>query len=216
MSTQPSHRRTVLVFAKPPLMGLAKTRLARDLGAPAEAARIARFLTLRTLSQVRDPRWLTRLLVTPARNRNHPTLPFRSLHPNFDTRHVQGEGNLGDRLQRGLIGAPLGHVLLVGTDTPAVTRQHIAAAFRALRDHDVVVGPAEDGGFWLFGVSGRHSRQKLFQDVPWSSADTLSRLLARLAPSCQIATLETLRDVDTADDLARLMHDGWPMGLHSR
>lgn len=204
--------RTLLILAKPPLMGLAKTRLARDLGSPAQASRIARFLTRRTLAQVSDPRWHTRLLVAPARHLHHLELcPDR-----LRDRQVQAHGDLGDRLQAAFLGAPHGSVLVIGTDTPGMTRQHLAAAFAALRSHDVVVGPATDGGFWLFGVRPGHPRAGLFTDVPWSAPDTLERLLARLPPHARIARLDTLPDIDTAHDVQTVLQRPRIWTLHRR
>jgi glycosyltransferase A (GT-A) superfamily protein (DUF2064 family) len=96
-------------------------------------------------------------------------------------------------------GAP---TLVIGADAPQVTRADIAAAFKALKRHDAVIGPAEDGGYWLLGLNAP-APAGLFDGVRWSHAQTRGDLEARMAALglARIAHLRTLRDVDEAGDL---------------
>jgi glycosyltransferase A (GT-A) superfamily protein (DUF2064 family) len=86
--------------------------------------------------------------------------------------------------------------VLIGSDIPAVTRAHIAAALAALGRHDSVFGPAEDGGYWLVGERRLHAMPDLFRGVRWSSPHALADTLANLAPGETDAFAATLADVD--------------------
>ncbi len=189
-------QRTLLIYAKPPRIGFAKTRLARGLGR-AQAQRIARWTLARTLRALADPRWQTRLYVSPDRHaRAGAALPWPAAFP----RYPQGRGDLGARLARGLAEAPRGPVLFIGADAPAVSRPHIAAAFTALRSHDAVFGPASDGGFWLFGQVRGLRLAPPFAGVRWSGPHALADVRANLPAGARVALLETLTDIDEAAD----------------
>jgi rSAM/selenodomain-associated transferase 1 len=193
----PSAARVLVIFAKAPRVGAVKTRLARDIGAVA-AATLARDLTARTLRLVADPRWTTCLAVTPD---DACALP---LWPRAVPRMGQGAGDLGQRMRRALIAAAPRPTLLVGSDIPALTPDHIAAAFRALGSADLVFGPAEDGGFWLVGFSHRRPLpRRLFHNVRWSSEQPLADSLAGLDQLHRVALLDRLADLDTVEDLRR-------------
>jgi glycosyltransferase A (GT-A) superfamily protein (DUF2064 family) len=94
-----------------------------------------------------------------------------------------------------------GPVCVIGGDIPGVTRAHVARAFTALRNHDAVFGPAEDGGYWLIGIAGRRPRPGFLRGVRWSSEHALADSAATL-PGWRIAHVDRLRDVDSAADLA--------------
>ena len=116
----------------------------------------------------------------------------------------QGRGGLGQRMQRIFDRCGRGPLIIVGTDIPFITREIIAKAFRELRRADAVFGRAEDGGYWLVGLSRRPRRLAPFENVRWSScfalADTLKNLRAR-----RIAFAETLFDIDTEADYRRYL-----------
>lgn len=91
---------------------------------------------------------------------------------------------------------------LVGVDIPDLRRDIITKAFHLLSSHDVVFGPAEDGGYYLVGISS--PIREIFEDVPWSSAETLQKSLekARLH-RYRVGFTDTLSDIDTPDDLRK-------------
>jgi hypothetical protein len=92
-------------------------------------------------------------------------------------------------------------VVIVGTDCPDLSTDHLTTAFQQLASHDVVVGPALDGGYYLLGM--RILVPDFFVNKPWSTAAVLVATLAdanRL--SLRVAHLPALADIDTADDLA--------------
>ena len=90
-------------------------------------------------------------------------------------------------------------VLLVGTDCPALTSAHLEDGMRALSRKDLVLGPTEDGGYYLIGA--RKPPEALLADIPWSAEDTLARTMEELtARGLSVAQLEKLRDLDDEDD----------------
>jgi len=193
-----SLRRHLVVFARAPRLGTVKRRLARDVGALA-AWRFHRNTTAALLRRMeRDPRWTTWLAVTPDRWARHG----RGLWRTPVRRLAQGPGDLGARMGRVFERLPPGPVVIVGCDIPGITAAAVARAFGRLGDHDWVLGPAGDGGYWLIGARRRPVLRLPFAGVRWGSslarADTLANLQGR-----KVALLEQLDDVDTGDDLAR-------------
>jgi hypothetical protein len=189
-------RQTLIIMVKAPVLGRAKTRLARQIGG-VEALRFYRSATAGLLRRVaRDPRWETVLAVDP------PRACQASFWPTRLERRPQRRGDLGARMLDQFANVPHGRAVLIGSDIPGVAARHIAAAFAALRRHDAVFGPAEDGGYWLVGFRAGHRPGKAFADVRWSSQHALADSCASLGCS-SIALVETLFDVDDAADWRR-------------
>jgi rSAM/selenodomain-associated transferase 1 len=184
--------RHLVIFARTPQFGRVKRRLAEAIG-PLAAMRFYRQTLdrqIRTLS--RDRRWTVWLFLTPDPVRRRATV------------RGQGRGDLGQRMKRPFRLLPPGPVILVGSDIPAMRPRHIARAFALLGRHDLVFGPASDGGFWLIGA--RRSRPlplSLFTKVRWSTGHALADTLATIPPTYTTAIADTLDDVDDIDDLRR-------------
>jgi rSAM/selenodomain-associated transferase 1 len=182
-------RRHLVIFAKAPVLGRVKRRLAADIGAVA-ALRFQRQATARLLRRVaRDRRWLCWLALTSDRAAAGPRF-WRAPCG----RIAQGQGDLGQRMARPFARLPPGEVVLIGSDIPDIAASHIAAAFRLLAASDLVFGPARDGGFWLIG--GRRLPRGLFTGVRWSSASALADTLRNVPPHWRVARAATLDDVD--------------------
>ena len=182
-------------MARLPRPGRTKTRLARGIGTVA-AARWARRTTATLLHRLDDPRWTLWLAVAPDTALHSPVWPAHL------PRLVQGPGDLGARMGRLLRRLPPGPAVILGSDIPGADAPHVARAFAALGRADAVLGPAPDGGYWLVGLRRTAAvPARLFAGVRWSTghaaADTLATLPARTA------LVDTLADVDTAEDLAR-------------
>lgn len=180
---------TLILFAKAPRWGTVKSRLAAGIGRR-EALRFHRAQLARLTRSLRDPRWRLVVAVTPDGARG----PWTSGLPVI----AQGRGDLGQRMVRCLnaaLTAPGSAAVLIGADIPAVRRAHIARALALLRTADAVVGPAEDGGFWLLGLR-RRLPEDIFAGVPWSTGRTLAESLARLRRP--VALTDCLADVDSA------------------
>ena len=198
-------RRTLILFVRAPRLGTGKRRLAREIGALA-ALRFERVMIGRLLRRVApDRRWQLRLAVTPdkARHRTH----YR--HPGIIA-VGQGGGDLGMRMRRALGACPPGPAVLVGADIPALAAPHVWAAFRLLGGHDLVFGPAEDGGFWLVGARHPRNLPALFEGVRWSGPHALADTLAGLPRRITVGFADRLEDVDNAEAYRRLLpHRGF-------
>lgn len=201
------HDCAVLVMAKAPVAGLAKTRLIPALGAEGAAALAARMLR-HTLDQALAC-GLGPVTLCAAPSASH--LAFAEFaHQARLTIVDQGEGDLGARMQRAFDRALTTHAgaLLIGTDAPALDAAVLRAAHAALNDHDAVIGPAHDGGYVLIGL--RRAAPRLFSDMPWSTPQVLSRTRERLRDAgLRWAELPTLHDIDEPADLVQLAGRGW-------
>ncbi|WOF73133.1 TIGR04282 family arsenosugar biosynthesis glycosyltransferase [Parvibaculaceae bacterium PLY_AMNH_Bact1] len=184
-------------MSKAPRMGNVKTRLAKDIGA-AEALRFYKTNTVELLRNVgSDPRWATVIAAAP-----DVSAPETGFWPDEMPRVPQGEGDLGARMDGVMQIMPLGPVVLIGCDIPNVTDTRIAAAFKALGNHDAVFGPAEDGGYWLVGLKRFPRVRSIFGNVRWSTEHALADTRANLK-GARVALLDTLPDIDTGADYER-------------
>ena len=118
------------------------------------------------------------------------------------TASPQGEGDLGGRLARAFdaaFAAGADRVLVIGSDCPFVELADLAEAWEALHTHDVVIGPAADGGYWLVGL--RQSQPALFQNMPWSTSRVFELTEQRAQQSGLFLHLcRVLGDVDSIED----------------
>jgi len=163
----------LFIFAKAPLMGKAKTRLAADIGR-VHALRVYRAMCAKILREVEDPRWDAVLYITPNKFIH---ARFGGLWPERYPRAQQNDGDLTARLARAFaVKAP---IIAIGTDAPQVKKRDIATAFKALKTNPAVFGPADDGGFWLIGLNGP-VKQGLFEGIRWSHPDTFTDMKAKL------------------------------------
>jgi rSAM/selenodomain-associated transferase 1 len=187
-------RRHLILFAKAPALGQVKRRLAAEIG-EVEALRFYRATLNRMIRRFgNDRRWTARLVLSPDRaaRTGFPGMPGSAVF-------AQGGGDIGARMARAIAACPPGPALLIGADIPGVTPAHIARAFQAVRGHDLVFGPAADGGFWLVGASAAGRRALVFADnIRWSSAHALADTLSGLPPGTRVAHADTMEDVDTA------------------
>lgn len=190
-----AERTTVVVFAKPPVVGEVKTRLAP----PARAAALARAFLADTFAALRSVAWAAPVLATTAAI--DPALDLELAAPIW----MQGDGDLGARiervLRRALVSSP--RAIAMGADTPGLPITALDRAHAALRTADAAIGPTEDGGFYLLAL--RTCPEGLLAGLPWSRADTFATTLARLrAHGLSTVVLDTWFDVDRPSDLERL------------
>jgi rSAM/selenodomain-associated transferase 1 len=190
--------RVLGVFAKWPRPGAVKTRLG---GPPGWGAAVARAFLLDALD---------RLAAVPARR----VLAFAPPEAEADFHELvkgrfglapQSGGDLGQRLHAFFarqFEAGAGPVVVVGTDSPTLPLEHVEQAFRELEGPgkaDVVLGPAQDGGYYLIGCGPR--LPPVFDGIAWGSATVLADTVARLSdPSWRLALLPPWYDVDTPED----------------
>ncbi|WP_171209125.1 MULTISPECIES: TIGR04282 family arsenosugar biosynthesis glycosyltransferase [unclassified Ruegeria] len=188
-------QRTLVIMVKEPRPGRVKTRLGRDIGMVG-ASWWFRHQTRTLIRRLRDPRWQIVLAVSPDREGL-----ISRVWPAELPRAAQGRGDLGQRMGRMLRAMPKGPVCLIGADIPGITPGHIARAFKALGQAQLVFGPAPDGGYWLVGAQRYAALPRgVFDNVRWSTEYALADTLASV-PGCRVALLDHLRDVDTVADL---------------
>lgn len=195
----------VIVFAKAPVAGFAKTRLIPALGAQG-AADLALRMLRHALLQALDAR-LGEVELCCAPRASHPA--FAEFAQGGLLFSDQGEGDLGERMARAIDRALQHHtkVLLIGTDAPALDSRRLRVAAAALDAHDAVFVPALDGGYVLIGL-GR-SVPQMFDDMAWSTPLVMQRTRERLAQAgLSHIELEILPDVDEPADL-RHLPQGW-------
>lgn len=191
------HRAHLLIFAKPPRIGLSKTRLAKSLGSAVEARRIAAMSLGRTMRAALGGPWTPVLYTAPDAELG---TSLGGLWPCYLERRSQGIGDLTDRLNKGLCEAPPGPVLFIGSDTPDISAGLIRRAICHLQTHDAVFGPARDGGFWLFGLNKSARTRSPFAPVRWSGPHAMADVRSNLGQDTRVATLRTLIDIDEACD----------------
>jgi rSAM/selenodomain-associated transferase 1 len=214
----PNPSRTIGLFARQPVMGQVKTRLAARLGAEVAAELYAAFLadTCDTVAKV-DARRV--LAITP--NDAESSTYFRDLSQDCFEVWPQPEGDLGTRLTaffQAHAVEPNSRCLVIGSDSPSLPASVMAQAFATLEAHAAVIGPATDGGFYLLGVRGQMNLDQFLAHIEWGGAGVLTQLLANLeGVGITPALLAPWSDVDTAEDLSclreyltKLGHTGAP------
>ncbi|RJQ76483.1 MAG: glycosyltransferase [Desulfobacteraceae bacterium] len=191
----------LIIFTRFPLAGQAKTRLIPHLGA-AGAADLQRRMTEHTIAQARElasrQPLNTEVLFTSG-NRGQmagwlgPELRYRA----------QGSGDLGQRQARAFdraFQAGAERVIVIGADCPDLTADLLQLAFRWLKETDLVLGPARDGGYYLIGL--RMPAPALLAEIPWSTKAVLATVLTKAARlEIPFRLLKPLHDIDRPADL---------------
>jgi uncharacterized protein len=189
---------TIVIFARAPQLGEVKTRLAKSIGAVEALALYEAFLD--------DTCALTqglgaRRVLAVAGDVDHPRVQHLAKSQRLLV-ESQGDGDLGERMARAvaahIVGGP---VVIIGSDAPTLPRAHLHQALDELMAHDVVIGPSDDGGYYLIGA--RVEVPELFAGVHWSTSEVLATTLERLAGRSH-ALLPAWHDVDAVEDLERL------------
>ena len=196
----------IIIFAKAPAPGFAKTRLIPALGATG-AAELAQQMLFNTLhAAIAAKIGAVELCVTPAIH--HPA--WRGIQfPAGIEISDQGEGDLGARLaqasERALANAE--HALLIGTDCVEMSGGLLREAAQALQEHDAVINCTADGGYALLGL--QRFSHFLFSDMPWSTDAVANITIARIGQlGWSVHVGQTLHDVDEPEDL-KYLPDKW-------
>lgn len=188
---------SIAILAKAPVPGFAKTRLIPAIGAHA-AAILQERLTEQTVATAVAAK-IGPVTLWCAPDPGHPS--FMDLVRRFSiSLKRQPEGDLGARM---LAASGNGPTLVIGSDCPALAPLHLRAASEALADADVVLIPAEDGGYVLIGT--RAPCPDLFTGMTWGVDTVLAETRRRIAAlGLKAVELSPLWDVDCEDDLARM------------
>jgi len=192
---------TIVIFARAPVAGEVKTRLARTVGDAAALQLYEAFLDDTCL--VTQGLGARRVLAV-AGDVAQPALERLAKSQRL-TIEPQADGDLGARLTHAVAThVAHGPVVVIGSDAPTLPRRYLHQALDALADADVVLGPSDDGGYYLVGA--RVAVPELFRDVPWSTPAVLATTRARLGERAHVL-LPPWYDVDEAPDLERLQRD---------
>ncbi|GAQ90571.1 hypothetical protein KFL_006570060 [Klebsormidium nitens] len=201
--------RALVIFARLPVPGKVKTRLAAGIGPEAAASFYKAMAEQIVVESAKCNTNIVRYLFHSEPNDREGVQEWMAALGQKDTlklRVQSTKGDVGGRMRDAfeeVFKTGVDQVVLIGTDIPDLTADVMERAFKALETADVVLGPAADGGYYLIGLKRLH--EVLFEGIPWSSSETRAATIAaaeraglRVAPS---SSLPTLADIDTLDDL---------------
>lgn len=188
-------KKALIIFIRNPELGKVKTRLAATVGNE-KALEIYKELLAHTK------------VITATVNADKFVFYFNEISeddswsaPGF-TKKLQPGGDLGDKMKAAfgfLFQEKYNKVVIIGSDCFELTRTIIDNAFAALNKHDVVIGPASDGGYYLLGM--RHFFHFVFEQKHWSTEQVFKETMEDLdIHNISYAVLEELTDVDTEED----------------
>ena len=181
----------LIIFARRPEISIGKTRLKNKIG-KALGANFYYNNLLRTIAKINsDKRINIKLCVTPDSSLQNWS---KSIFPNIK-RIPQGAGDIGEKMWR-VFSKNHKKTIIIGSDIPNITNKIILNAWKKLYSSSVVLGPAEDGGFWLIGISQSKKIKGLFNNINWSQRNTLEQVKNNIHPSKKISFVTTLKDVD--------------------
>lgn len=186
----------IMIFARNPKLGKVKTRLAKTIGD---------FAALETY------KILMKHTANVVEKSNAEKIVFYSEYINYNDvwakikckKVKQSEGDLGEKMQTAFEYAfELGYkkIVIIGSDVYSLKTEHIDSAFTQLETHDVVIGPAHDGGYYLLGLN--FIIPELFEQKKWGTSSVLENTLADLN-ELNVTLLEPLNDIDTYEDLKK-------------
>ncbi|HKP95953.1 MAG TPA: TIGR04282 family arsenosugar biosynthesis glycosyltransferase [Fibrobacteria bacterium] len=191
------------MFAKYPETGRCKTRLAKGVGEE-NALRIYIALLDHTLAVVRAAPCRKVLLADPPERASDAA----EWAPGMDEYLPQSAGDLGDRMESAVDAAfrrGARKVILLGSDCPQISKDSVISTFAALDRVDVVLGPTDDGGYYLLGL--KEGNASLFRDIPWSTEKVFEKTLNILKFQTLSYLLQNaFSDVDTPEDFNRVRH----------
>ncbi|MCP1383728.1 TIGR04282 family arsenosugar biosynthesis glycosyltransferase [Runella salmonicolor] len=200
---------SVIVFVKNPILGKVKTRVAASVGNE-KAVEVYVELLKHTKNVMKE--WVSEAVGSTQKLVcvyygdfiNHDDLwnePF------FEKKLQCQSSDLGDRMKAAFATElkTADRIVIVGSDCLAIRPEHLSKAFAALETHEVVIGPADDGGYYLLGMKNLH--RNLFENKSWSQPTLLQETIADLVQtsphnpdSARYYLLETLSDIDTWED----------------
>ena len=196
-------KKAILIFMKYPEPGRVKTRLSKSIGRE-QACNIYQKLVRRTLGMVSDFRHANTetdlfLFYYPSEREAQ----LRKAYPGPWTFTPQISGHLGEKMDNAfnhVFTKGYGHAVLIGTDIVDIMTSDIADAFQALNENQAVLGPAQDGGFYLIGLSS--TINEIFNFPNWSTPSVFERTLNCFHASAhKVGTLDKRHDIDEKKDL---------------
>jgi uncharacterized protein len=191
----------LIIFTRYPEPGKTKTRLIPALG-DIGAANLQKQMTEHTISQIKELQNMIEVTVE-VRFTGGDLEKMRNWLGSDLLYQLQGEGDLGARMERSLVNAfsqKAEQVIIIGTDCPDLNSQILATAFEQLRVFNLVLGPALDGGYYLIGL--QQTIAELFVNIPWGTAEVLAKTVEIAEKlNLSISYLQPLADIDRPEDL---------------
>lgn len=188
------NKNLLILFAKNPVKGQVKTRLALELGDAKTLKVYLKLLdyTINVLSQIQG---------IDIKIYYSEFLPQESKFPTC----MQSKGDLGEKMLKAFkenFKQEYKKIVIIGSDCPKLTTSHIYDSFQKLEEKPVVIGPAEDGGYYLLGMN--FLCESIFEDKPWSTSELLDHTIhTMLEKQIAYSLLEVLDDIDTLQDLKK-------------
>ena len=190
----------LIIFTKNAIYGQVKTRLAATIGNDKALAVYKQLIhyTIELTNELTVPKFIFY---------SNSIEPEDNWSNNLCTKKLQSGTGLGEKMNNAfseLFEQGYNRVLIIGTDCPELSPAIITAAFDSLNNHDVVIGPARDGGYYLLGMTKLYSC--LFHDISWSTDQVLKQtLIACSVISLPNILMEELSDIDKEEDLLALI-----------
>jgi hypothetical protein len=197
-------RRCVILFVKVPGKGRVKSRLARGMDGDF-VLRLYESMVLDTIDMLNDARIPFRICYAPP---DAADAVRDWLGPEYDYAPQAGD-DLGERMELAFARAfaeGAHEALLIGSDIPGLTASMLDDAFHSFATHDAVIGPANDGGYYLIGFKKNTFSPGIFRDMLWSAPAVFRETMGRLrAASLVVHVAPECIDADTKDDLKKLL-----------
>lgn len=196
----------LLLFARLPELGRVKTRLASEVG-DERALAIYQAMLRDTLGRIGESSETTEIECFWAPSPDANGAALRAAFAHHAVAMQTGE-TLGDRLAMAFSERFFFHrtmkIIAIGTDEPTIDREFIERSFALLDSCEYVVGPAEDGGYYLIGCRAASFTSEIFRDIDWGTSLVLAQILRKIAASGRTVALLPLRyDIDTLADVQR-------------
>lgn len=187
------NKNLVIIFVKNIILGKVKSRLAKTIGDVG---------AFKIYSELVD---ITEKATSKITTNKHIYFSDVIISSKWkdDKKFVQEGKDLGIKMQHAFqngFDKSYENIILIGSDLPDISKEIIASGFDSLQNNDVVFGPAEDGGYYLIGMSKMNT--SIFENKPWSKSELLTVTLDQLKEQQQsVSLIETLNDIDTFEDL---------------
>ena len=195
---EPNRDIPLVIFAKAPILDQVKTRLQPQL-TPRQCTEVAQLLLQITIHKAVQY-WPGEIILSAGLDARHPFLTKMATQHQLRI-ETQADGDLGQRMHHAMqqFGYP---AAIIGSDIPQINQHVLKAAHTHLSDGDNVIGPSDDGGYYLIGLA--QANPALFEQISWGGDKVLDQTLekARIL-SLQLQQLNPINDVDTWFDLHR-------------
>ncbi|MCH8029638.1 MAG: TIGR04282 family arsenosugar biosynthesis glycosyltransferase [Candidatus Dadabacteria bacterium] len=196
----------LIVFLKYPVPGRVKTRLADEIGTEKAAAIYKKMAEEVVTNTTGRGKYTSLIFYDPPEAEHHIKRWLSYAHNRY---LPQTGADLGERMKNAFektFALGFKNNIIIGTDCPGITTGLLGSAFESLSAHDAVIGPANDGGYYLLGL--RRAQPELLTGLDWSTNRVFEQTVEKMRKSgLTWHELETLPDIDTHEDLLKLRPD---------